>query len=1221
MSTENSIQDFVIGMDSTEKVYAFFERLGYKPPVLLSPAYRPVLNTLELRQEHRANIRDAHTVLNFDREMHVFFFEAKTLTLSFVKYITKKFSDSYLKLLLVFTADFKEYTFVLPETVSLGAGEQKLKMTILAFDRTGLYHTDIQTLAGLAFTPDEKSNREIWQKWRKAFSVKKVTDGFFEDYKKAFLMIRDLAVRQKVPVKTGHDFSHQLLSRIMFIYFIAKKRWLDNNPKFLGWFWGRYKDEKRKGKMPDNSFYDKWLTVLFLEAFNKQFSHPAYLPADITAILQLAPYLNGGLFRRNKIDDLPVSINDNEFETVFAFFEKYNFTIREELPLEVEVAVDPQMLGYVYESLANVAEEIYERQDFGIFYTPPAEVDFMCRRSLVEYLAGRIPELPKENVYQLLFDENTEKIEDFITAKKFWYRIEEALDDLAVVDPACGSGAFLVGMLNTIARLYRICYRHISRQMTDYQLKKKIIGNSLYGVDVMPWAVHSAELRLWLQLIIESDLKVAELQLSPLLPNLTLRLRIGDSLVQEIGGMNLRMRDSSLSIGIKRKLSALKAEKEKYYNNDPTAKFKNDQSVLQEEIRVFGEALDERVVNLQKEIQSVSGKTKDVSVPMILFDSAKPDYGKAKVDEKIKGLEQEIKPIEQEIKQLKEIRRKIQEPEQKPFVWDIDFAEIFGDKGGFDIVIGNPPYVRQEKIAPPNKTKEDMTPEIRRGYKEKLLSSVQAHFPFIKALDQKSDYYIYFYFHGLALLNEKGTFCFITSNSWLDVGYGKDLQEFLLKNCHIKAIYDNEAKRSFEHADVNTIIALFGSPQVTAASRNEPILLPGSKAGLAKSDTANLALNETARFIMFKKPFEEAVNTKNLLAIETAEAIHKTDAYRVYPIKQETLLDEGLEHGADEPEATPVNAKKALLDKKGITGRYEANKWGGKYLKMSDSLISILKRLQGQIVPLDKLLSYDYGLKPGVVDFFYLNEERIEKYGIESHFYRPVINSSRSIDGYIARSNAFIFWCHESLKELSGTGARKYIEWGVSQKYNNVTSVKGHRPFWYSLNSEPADCILLQFWDKRFWTPRVKDMIFVSNNFYYGKLIKQNDEVLLAMLNSILFFLQIECYGRTNLGLGVLTTYGPDFATIRMPFPDSLDLLHRQRIVEAYRALCTLEVVSIDKDVKRKERRELDEALLSGLCINPNVLDELYEDLVRMVFNRIKKAGFTGKRNTANETF
>ena len=157
-------------------------------------------------------------------------------------------------------------------------------------------------------------------------------------------------------------------------------------------------------------------------------------------------------------------------------------------------------------------------------------------------------------------------------------------------------------------------------------------------------------------------------------------------------------------------------------------------------------------------------------------------------DEKVlkEKIEKERRKIDDRIQYLIKIKNSLKE--QKPFVWDIDFAEIFGDKGGFDIVIGNPPYIRQEKIAPPNMLRSEITNELKKEYKEKLLKSVQAQFSQIRKLDKKSDYYIYFYFHGLSLLNKNGTFCFITSNSWLDVEYGKDLQEFLLKYVPIIAI-------------------------------------------------------------------------------------------------------------------------------------------------------------------------------------------------------------------------------------------------------------------------------------------------------------------------------------------------------------------------------------------------------------------------------------------------
>lgn len=922
MDVKDFVQTFIPQMDSPEKVYELFMGLGYPEEKVFDPSYKRKISEFEFAKEEREKVKNIYTVFNDDGKLQIFLIETKSLTVPLVKYLTKRLSDRYLRFLLILTSDYHEYTFVFPEFERVAEGRHKLKITKLIFDRGNPYYTDLLTISNLALTGDEENWRDIWRRWKDAFSVRRVTDEFFEDYKNAFFELRETFQGQKIPVKQSHELSQQFLNRLMFLYFISKKRWLDDNPKFIKWYWERYKEELRKGKVQKDTFYENWLQVLLLEAFNNRYSHPHYHPQDVKKILTGAPYLNGGLFRKNDLDGLKFHISDRLFERILGFFEKYNFTIREELPLDVEVAVDPQMIGYVYESLSNVAEEIYERQDLGVFYTPTVEVDFMCRRAMVEYLTNHMKELPNEQIYRLLFDEDKKIVEEYMTKKDLWHKLEELLDNIAVLDPSCGSGAFLVGMLHVLVELYRLIYRHTEpkRELTDFELKKKIIGNSLYGVDVMPWAVHSAELRLWLQLIIEEDIPFAERKTSPLLPNLNLKLRVGDSLVQEIGGISLHIRDSKLPANIKRKLNSLKTEKEKYYKNDPTAKFKSDKLLLQEELRIFGEILDSRIIDLQKKIRSLEGEKRKLQMEMF------KDYEKK--SERQKSLfEEQIKALKKEIEHIAEIKRKIQAPGKKPFVWDIDFAEIFGDKGGFDIVIGNPPYVRQEKIAPPEKLRSEVTLEDKREYKEKLLKSIQTHYPFIKKIDKKSDYYIYFYFHGLSLLNEKGTFCFITSNSWLDVGYGKDLQEFLLKYCHIKAIYDNQAKRSFEHADVNTVIVLLGPPDTKKAPTEWP------------------ALKETARFVMFKKPFEEAVNTKNLLEIERAKTIKKTEAYRVYPIKQEMLLEEGWEGESQKSESKSQKEKK-LFKGKFQSGKYEGNKWGGKYLRAPDIFFTILEKAE-----------------------------------------------------------------------------------------------------------------------------------------------------------------------------------------------------------------------------------------------------------------------------------
>ncbi|OGW55329.1 MAG: hypothetical protein A2Y81_07450, partial [Nitrospirae bacterium RBG_13_43_8] len=820
----------------------------------------------------------------------------------------------------------------------------------------------------------------------------------------------------------------------------------------------------------------------------------------------------------------------------------------------------------------------------------------------VEYISNHLTELPKEWIYRLLFDEDKKVVAEYIAKKNLWYRLEELLDNLAVVDPACGSGAFLVGMLHVLVELYRLIYSYINREMTEFELKKKIIGNSLYGVDVMPWATHSAELRLWLQLIIEEDIPYEQRKLFPLLPNLNLRLRVGDSLVQEVGGINLHMRDSKISDSLKRKLSALKREKEKYYSNDPTAKFKSDKALLQEERRIFGEIIDERVLQLKKERDEI------FKVQAGLYE--KPQTAEEKSD-KIKEV------INKEIEHLINIKNSLQSPEQKPFVWDIDFAEIFGDKGGFDIVIGNPPYVRQEKIAPPNKLKAEVTLEDKREYKDKLLSSIQVHYPFVKKLDKKSDYYIYFYFHGLSLLNEKGTFCFITSNSWLDVGYGKDLQEFLLKYCPIKAIYDNEAKRSFAHADVNTIIALFGTPQFS-----HPPFRKGGQGGIWP------ALKETARFVMFKKPLEETVNTKNLLAIEKAEAIQKTESYRVYPIKQETLLEEGWEqpedeseedhfrHSALDAESSPSSldsrfrgndkdktviarskatkqSPAAIFKDKFFTGKYEGNKWGGKYLRAPDIFYTILEKGKDKLISIQphigKVITVAWSRK-GLNNEILIpkSEGAFAKYETS-----PVLKSPREIEKIVFGK--------------SDTATLLLLIKGIKRE------LKHAKLLWVDIRGDRHVCHY-----------NTNNLYFTHN--FHG-IVPNNDSistVLCGLLNSTLVVFFVEVIGRKGLGGGAVRLLVEDLRRAEIVVaPSLLQKKQRDKIEELIdkefgkrRINSVFEELGINpaRPVREQtpeplpDRKALDDIVFDILDLTEAERNEVYWAVCELVKNRLKKA-------------
>ena len=376
----------------------------------------------------------------------------------------------------------------------------------------------------------------------------------------------------------------------MFLYFIQRKRWLGDDTEFLRSFWESYQETSEQ----TDSFVDHWLNVLFFEAFNSKFhGGHRHFPDQIRAAMQLAPYLNGGLFTENALDvEHNFQISDRLFTEIFNFLESYNFTIAEDSPLDQEVAVDPEMIGKVYESLVNVSDEADERGDAGIFYTPRTEIDLMCRLTLVDNLTNHLGTDHKNLLYEVIFAFNPDdkrEADGKLAAALLWEPLDGCLKQLAIVDPACGSGSFLVGMLHILNDLRERTNQGLRREESNFDRKKDIIGQNLYGVDVMEWACHVAELRLWLALIIDAEFLPAELHLrdEPLLPHFSFNIRCGDSLVQEIGGMNLDTRrdaSSGVSRELKARITRLKNEKLKFFNNDPTCRYRSEEEFQQEEL-------------------------------------------------------------------------------------------------------------------------------------------------------------------------------------------------------------------------------------------------------------------------------------------------------------------------------------------------------------------------------------------------------------------------------------------------------------------------------------------------------------------------------------------------------------------------------------------------------------------------------------------------------------
>jgi hypothetical protein len=579
-----------------------------------------------------------------------------------------------------------------------------------------------------------------------AFNIEKVTKEFFEKYRELFLWTKetlDDVVKKDKRIKDDFetkgvetvDFSKKLLGQIVFLYFLQKKGWFGvkrdadwgTGPKnflreLFGQKHGAYKN-----------FFNDILEPLFYEALARERDDDFYSRFNCKI-----PFLNGGLFDPINNYDwvhtdilLPNDLFSNDYKTkegdrgngILDIFDRYNFTVKEDEPLEKEVAVDPEMLGKVFENLL----EVRDRKSKGTYYTPREIVHYMCQQSLISYLATEFEhKISKEDIETLVkYGEQVSANEAAVVAKgketeTYHYKLPESVRDNAksideklsaikVCDPAIGSGAFPVGMMNEIIRARNTLSSYIKdSHRTLYNFKRDCIQNSLYGVDIDPSAVEIAKLRLWLSLVVdEEDIK----QIKPL-PNLDYKIMQGNSLLEEYEGVQLF--DEKL-------VSTVNFEKGKQI-----ADLKEKQAELSSEYLKLHQAdeltrdrkrkIDEDLKKINVQLKRLEQFGKKVEENTSLFDIY--NTAKKKADE-LKQLHKEFFETTQKGKK-DELKKRIERLEWdliettlreqnktselkklevlkkgniKPFfLWKLHFSDVFQD-GGFDIVIANPPYV------------------------------------------------------------------------------------------------------------------------------------------------------------------------------------------------------------------------------------------------------------------------------------------------------------------------------------------------------------------------------------------------------------------------------------------------------------------------------------------------------------------------------------------------
>lgn len=628
---------------------------------------------------------------DIDGAIAIFFNQTKDIyRLSFVNNLSDK------------SPDFKRFSFTLGRA-SRTASEQLLKL---------------------------KNIRDI-DDIEEIFSVEPLNQAFFKDYKELFENLNEYLKESNFSnfqrdEKNIRDFSKKLLGRIVFLYFLQKKGWLGSKES-----WGDGDRDFLNNSFKSlnfHNFYEDILKPIFFEALNTQRDEDFFELTD-----SKVPFLNGGLFERKEFDSEFLSIDNSIFENIFTTFNRYNFTIIEDTLSDSEVAIDPEMLGRVFE---NLLEENY-RSGKGAFYTPREIVHYMAKESIKNYL-------------------NSHSLEDKL----------KLLKSIKVLDPAIGSGAFPMGILLELIQL-----REQLGDTTELaKLKRDIIENSIYGVDIDSSAVDIAKLRFWLSLVVDES--------EPLpLPNLQYKIMQGNSLVESINSIDPMPIGESAKYELfnvenlksKDKIDILTQKLHKFYSADST----EQKSELKSEIlNLVNLILDDRVSELRDDISNIKSEI-EINLQKNLTKA---------ISKKIEQLRERAENIEITIKEIEKLK---QNPiSDKLFLYKLWFGEVIKE-GGFDIVIGNPPYIMEDE-------------------NKKAFDGIHK----FECYQGKTDIWHLFTCKGIELLKDNGIISYIAKNQWLNSSSASKMRKSIYSNTELKYIIDFGSNLMFENADVQTMIFL-----------------------------------------------------------------------------------------------------------------------------------------------------------------------------------------------------------------------------------------------------------------------------------------------------------------------------------------------------------------------------------------------------------------------------
>ena len=647
-----------------------------------------------------------------------------------------------------------------------------------------------------------------------AFSVERLNKDFFNGYKERYVKFLN---HINDDTKENRDYVKKLLGRLVFLQFLQKKGWMGVPANQQGWnggdkFYLNHLIERYEG---NDRLLSDVLEPLFFNTLNERRIND--LADSCLGENIKIPYLNGGLFDKDDLDKKDIDFPYDYFKELMDFFAMYNFTIDENDPEDSEIGIDPEMLGHIFENLLE------DNKDKGAFYTPKEIVQYMSQESVAQYLKSHAPEELHTAIDSLI---KQRVVEPILQNKENARLVNKALSVVKVCDPAIGSGAFPMGVLNVLFDCRHLLYGFIGKNedFSYAKVKRDIIQNNIYGVDIEKGAVDIARLRFWLALVVDEN------EPQPL-PNLDYKIMCGDSLLHRF----------ALDAPFQNVLKDYNQKNGTHYTLDDYRQWVYDYTDISDHTQK--DDFRKRIEDIKRAVKTELNDKEKGKIAKVRGAIDNLQMGDFFGDKK-KENEKKVKALQKELKALEQQRAEIESNKiyDQAFEWRFEFPALLdknGDFTGFDIVIGNPPY----------------GVSIKDQYRKAVVG----------ILGNVPDYEIYYYFIQIAemLLVENGIMSYIIPNTYLFNNFAKNYRLSILDRWNVLEILDCTKFKIFESATVfNTINTwqknTFGSPEFIGYRRTSNItsfaeLLDNPRTFLRKEDLLKMNQNWGLAFFLSDK--------------------------------------------------------------------------------------------------------------------------------------------------------------------------------------------------------------------------------------------------------------------------------------------------------------------------------------------------------------------------------